>query len=278
MKAILHYRKTLALLLLLGMGVAKLPFEEKITEDLQARNLMESPPDLGMVESLGQMGAAASLGGLRSLVASILYLEAYGAFEDVDWARVDSLMTLATRLQPHEPIYWEEAAWHMAYNAASNVERDKTLPPLLRAKMVKDYIQRGVDIMEEGLHFLPDEPRLYLRLALIDKDRLKDPRKAAQAFFDCYEHGGPDYAQRMGAYELTELNEHAADEKAYKILKMYYDLGMKKKGTTIMVDLPKLEERLGIPKDQRCVPHAEDDKFPANIKAPRPVEPEKKQH
>jgi hypothetical protein len=189
---------------------------------------------------------------------------------------VDSLMTLATRLQPHEPIYWEEAAWHMAYNAASNVERDKSLPPLLRAKMVKDYIQRGVDIMEESLHFLPDEPRLYLRLALIDKDRLKDPRKAAQAFFDCYEHGGPDYAQRMGAYELTELNEHAADEKAYKILKMYYDLGMKKKGTTIMIDLPKLEERLGIPKDQRSVPQAEDDKFPANIKAPRTNEPEKK--
>jgi hypothetical protein len=51
---------------------------------------------------------------------------------------------------------------------------------------------------------------------------------------------------------------------------------MKKKGTTIMVDLPILEERLGIPKDQRSIPQAEDDKMPAHIKAPRTSEPEKK--
>ncbi len=71
------------------------------------------------------------MGGLRSLVASITYLEAYTAFEDVDWGQVDLLMTLTTRLRDPltTPTYWEkEASWHMAYNAAAYYEQDKVPP------------------------------------------------------------------------------------------------------------------------------------------------------
>ncbi len=48
---------------------------------------------------------------------------------------------------------------------------------------------------------------------------------------------------------------------------------MKKRGTTIMIDLPILEERLGIPKDQRAVAKDDDDTYRAFIKVPRHGDP-----
>ncbi|MEI6537295.1 MAG: hypothetical protein WCN98_18275, partial [Verrucomicrobiaceae bacterium] len=113
-------RKLAAFALLAAAGMAKLPLEQRLSDDLHAKSLLEDPVGVDMRESLGQMGFAASLGGLRSLVASITYLQAYSAFEDVDWGKVDSLMTMTTRLQPREPTYWDEASWHQAWNAASH--------------------------------------------------------------------------------------------------------------------------------------------------------------
>ena len=56
--------------------------------------------------------------------------------------------------------------------------------------------------------------------------------------------------------EVVEVNTPGG-VKAYEILKRYYDMGMRKKGTTIMNDLPILEERLGIPPEKRCKPMAD---------------------
>jgi hypothetical protein len=52
------------------------------------------------------MGYAATLGGMRSLVASVSYLQAFIAFENTDWARVESLLTLTSSLQPRLELYW----------------------------------------------------------------------------------------------------------------------------------------------------------------------------
>ena len=109
-------RKLAALAIFIAGGIAKLPLEQRLSDDLHAKALLEEPVGIDMRENLGQMGFAASLGGLRSLVASITYLQAYSAFEDVDWGKVDSLMTITTRLQPREAIYWDDAAWHQAWN------------------------------------------------------------------------------------------------------------------------------------------------------------------
>lgn len=253
MKALLHSRKLLAVLLLVVVGLLKLPLEQRLADELRAQDLIEEPVRLGMMENLGQMGMAAALGGLRSLVASVTYLMAYSDFEDVNWEGVRNLMWLTTELEPHARSYWEESSWHMAYNAASYYLRDEQLRPPIREKLYRDHVKLGIDILEEGLHYLPGNPYLLQRLALTYKDRVKDHRKAAEAFLACYEHGGRrfEYAERMGAYELTQLDDRASWEKAYKILKHYYDIGMRKKGTTIMTDLPILEERLNIPADQR---------------------------
>ena len=252
-------RKAAAVLLLAVAGVVKLPLEERFSEALRAKGLLQAPVGMDARESLGQMGFAAALGGLRSLVASITYLQAYSAFEDMDWGKVDSLMAVTTRLQPREASYWDEASWHQAYNAASSYLRNDKLRAALRSKLYRDHVERGVEILQEGLGFLPDHPKLLAKLGTIYADRQQQPRKAAEAFLSAYEHGANGFFERRAAYELVKINERDSDQRAYEILKRYYDQGMKMKGTTIMTSLPLLEERLGIPPEQRVKAQERDD-------------------
>ncbi len=241
--------KLLVFALLIAICLSKLPLENSLTATLRRQKLLDTGLDLSMRESLGQMGFAASLGGLRSLIASISYLQSYTAFENLDWGTVDSLMTLTTRLQPTEPTYWEEASWHMAYNAASNYLNNNELRAAIRNKLFRDHVNRGISILDEGLRYLPDNPRLLMKLGDIYRDRKPDPKLAAEAYLNAYDHGAKSFYERMGAYELVKLNDRTSWEKAYAILKRYYDSGARY--ASIMRDLPILEAKLEIPVEKR---------------------------
>ena len=249
--------KPAALVLLAVIGVAKLPLEQRLSNELHEKQLLETPVELGMRESLGQVGLAASLGGLRSLVASVCYLQAYSAFEDVQWAKVDTLMTLVTQLQPREPNYWDNHSWHMAYNAAAYYQRTEK-SEVIRQQRYNQYVQRGVDILHEGLRYLPGSLKLLRTLGTTLADRQSNPREAAEAFLSAYQLGKSDFDERRAAYQLAKLDDHPSQERAYQILSSYYDRGMQKQGTTIMVLLPQLEEKLDIAPEKRRKPMAED--------------------
>lgn len=241
--------KILGVLLLIALGVVKMPLEERVTTSLQAAKLREAPLALSLRESVSQMAFAAALGGLRSLVASITYLRAYVAFEKRDWGRVDSLMTLTTRMQPRETMYWDEAAWHMAYNAATSTQQREDIRAAIRNKQFRDYALRGLTIVQEGLLYNPDDPKLLVREAEIYRDRLKDPRPAANAFLLATKNGAKPFYERMGAYELVKLGEPSDLQQAYEILKRHYDKGFRY--PSVLRDLEILERKLNIPSAQR---------------------------
>ena len=112
--------RLLGILILLAFGALKVPLEDRLTLSMRAGGLQLPPPQLGWQENFGQM-MLSTLGGLRNVVASITYLQAFtAAFDDRDWGTADTLMTMTTRLQPTEPIYWDHASWFMAFNAASS--------------------------------------------------------------------------------------------------------------------------------------------------------------
>ena len=246
--------KLAAIALFAAVGIAKLPLEQRLSDDLHAQGLLENPVGIDMRESLGQMGFAASLGGLRSLVASITYLQAYSAFEDLDWGKVDSLMTITTRLQPREATYWDDAAWHQGWNAASHYLRDENLRAALRSKLFRDHVERGIEIVQEGLRFLPNNKKLLVRLGDLYCDRKPEPAKAAEAYLAAYAQGAVRFYERKAAYELVKVNDRAAWERAYAILKKNYNDGLDT--PSVMTNVPILEERLGIPPEKRIKPGA----------------------
>lgn len=249
--------KLCGIAILLVFGVAKAPLEVGMTQSLRERGLQVAPPVLDWQENFGQM-AFATLGGLRYLGASIMFLQAYTAWEKLDWGEVDSLMTLTTRLQPTEPSYWDEAAWHMAYNAAGAYLRNKELRFATRHENFRKHVDRGIAILEEGLRYIPDHPLLLRRLAEIyggSQARRPDPRLAAQYYLASYENGGPEFCERMAAYEMVKLSDRASWEKAYEILKRYYDRGKPfNTMARILLELPELERRLDIPEKDRIRP------------------------
>ena len=252
-------RKLQAAVLLLLLGLVSRPVDESVTQSLRDRGLLSKPVDLGLRESLGQMGFAASLGGLRSLVASITYLQAYTAFENVNWAKVDSLFQITTRLQPGYSKYWEEASWHMAYNAASGYLADKKIRPAIRHQLARDHVRRGIDILEEGLRFSPDAPKLWAELGNIYARRgldiiteqwgTLDSKRAAECYLRGFKNGALPVYERFAAYEMLKTGDADSARAAYDILKRNYDDSTR---TPSLIHYLKLaEERLGIPAAQR---------------------------
>lgn len=247
-------KRLIGLTLFLAFGLLRLPLEEYMTRSMQSQGLKPLPPQVSWQENFGQTFFA-NLGGLRSMVASWMFLEAYSAWEKNDWGTLDNRMTLVTRMEPYEPTYWDEAAWHMAYNAASSFKRDKDLRAAIQNKLFRDHVQRGIDILDEGLQYLPENHRLLETLGYIYKDRQPNPALAADAFLRAHAAGSLDFMERLGAYELVKVGDRASSEKAYEILKRYYDKGPPfTRMESIQRDLRVLENRLNIPPAQRIPP------------------------
>lgn len=253
MARLLKSPHTLGILMLLVMGIVRLPVEHQLSHQLREKNLIPTPPDVSLFEALGQAGFA-TLGGLRSLAASIIYLQAYVNFEQLEWAKVDSLMSLATRLQPQEELYWDDASWHMAYNAASSYLNNTKIRSTIRQKLFREHVQRGIDILNEGLQYLPDNPRLLIKLGDIyntsaPTSRLPDARKSAEYYLAAYKNGAQPYYERIAAYQLAKLDTPEDLKLAYEILKRHYDRG--DITPSMRTVIPEIEEKLKIPVTNR---------------------------
>jgi len=246
-------RQLQALAVILVLGAGKLPVEEVATCYLREARLLTKPISISLRESLGQASFAASLGGLRSLVASITYLRAYREWENINWAKVDSLFQITTRLQPTYFNYWDEASWHLAFNAASSYLYNQEINPMLRGKLYEEHVQRGIDILKEGLLFLPDEPRLWNSLAEIYERRVHDPKKAAECYLEVFRISHNDRYSRFAGYQLAQASDRESWVKGYELLKTAYD--KKQRPPSVIDQLKNLEERLNIPSMQR-IPEA----------------------
>lgn len=251
-----------ALAVLFMLGIAKLPLEQSATRHLRECRLLSTPLDLGLRENLSQMGFAAALGGLRSLVATITYLQAYHEWENVNWAKVDSLLRLTTSLQPGYTNYWDDASWQMAYNAASYYLYDEKLQPQVRGRLYDEHVRRGIAILKEGLRHLPDDARLWNSLAEIYERRSHEPELAAEAWLQVFRISKNNRYWRFAAYQYAQSQKPELWRKAHDMLRQSYQ-SPKQRTPSLIDTLKTLEEKLGIPAMQR-IPDARPD-----IQAPR---------
>ena len=221
----------------------------------------------------------ASLGGMRSLAASISYLLAWESWDKVEWGALDSRMRITVTLEPRDASYWEQYAWHMAYNAGSYYIHAgqtgfKAITPAqneLNKQLYENYVRHGADIDEEGLQYLPNNYRLLKQLGDIYRDRVIPPdhAKAAASYLAAYQNGAMKFTEREAAYQMVHLPDRVSWERAYEIMKRNYDTGY---GTpSIVRDLPILEERLNIPKQNRIDPKVPPPPSPSGFRFGRKV-------
>ena len=252
--------KAWAIAVFLIIGIVKLPVEQRAHQQMEATGTLKAPVAPTLRENLGQAAFAASLGGLRSLVASVVYLQAYTAFERGRFDQVESLHALTTQLQPRYPVYWDDAATRMAYDAASHYLYDEKRPRLYRNQLYKQHFQRGLEFAEQGVKHLPDSKLLHQRLGEFYSRLMSTPEqkvlvsadslKAGQHYMLAYKNGALPFTERFAAYEYAKLKDAPAQwREAYDILRRH-DVMTRRQGVVLPTTvglIKELGQRLGLP-------------------------------
>ncbi len=244
-------RPIIGIVMLAVFGAIDLPLERSIAVEHRRSNLRATQFNLELREKLGQLGFVAALSGFRSIVADVLFIQAHVAWERTEWGRVLFLFRQVTTLQPREILFWDMAAWHMAWNASVAALHDKSQPrQVLRVRAQREYFALGKDFLERGIRNNPDKPQLYESLARLYQDKYKDHGHASEYFGKAAAlPGAPDYDRRFSAYELSYCD--GREQEAYARLRALYDEGEKERLPTLISRLKYLETKLNIPPEQR---------------------------
>ena len=244
-------RALLVFVILMALGALKLPIERDLAAVHRQEHFRGVAFNLDLREKLGQLGFIAALSGFRSIVADALFIQAHVAWERTEWGRVLLLFRQITTLQPRAILFWDMAAWHMAWNASVAALNDETQPRLaLRVKAQREYFALGKDFLERGIKNNPDRPQLYEALARLYKEKYKDHERASE--FYAKAAALPDAAtfdRRFSAYELSYCE--GREREAYERLRGLYDEGEQERLPTLIARLKFLEDKLAIPQAQR---------------------------
>lgn len=249
-------RALLGLAAILVFGVLKLPAERSLALEHRESHLADVDLNLSLREKVGQVGFVAVLSGFRALLADLLFIQAHAAWERTEWGRVLFLFRQVTALQPHVPLFWDMAAWHMAWNASAAAMNDPSQPrQTLRVKAQREYFAIGKDFLERGIKNNPRNPKLYESLAILYRDKYDDHARASEFFRQAADQpGAPSYDKRFSAYELSYCQ--GWERQAYIQLRRLYDEGEQERLPTLIKRLKYLEAKLNIPPKQR-IPDAE---------------------
>ncbi|MFL6539437.1 MAG: hypothetical protein ACJ8HU_01605 [Chthoniobacterales bacterium] len=236
---------------MLAFGAARVPAEHAIYAARAERQLLAVPVDLTFGEQVRQLGFSALLSGFRSLLADVAFIRAHIAWERTEWPRVLLLFREATTLQPHTALFWDMAAWHMAWNASTAALRDRSQPDeALRNRTAREYVDIGRDFLERGIRNNPDNPKLYEALARLYQQKYNDHLHASEFYAKAAEKpGAAAYVERFAAYELSYCE--GRERQGYDRLMRIYKRGENARLPTLIKRLKYLEERLNIPPAER---------------------------
>lgn len=245
--------KILALIMLAAFGAARMPFENDLEAERKAAYFHGAKFDLGLYERIGQMAFVAALSGFRAPIADGLYLNAHALWARTEWGRMKLNFDGAVALQPRCILFWDQAAWHMAFNASIAALDDPKQPrEALRIKAQREYWKVGEDYLVRGIANNPDSPVLYHRLGFLYREKFKDHCKSAEIYARCAEvPGAPVYARRFAAYELAQCPGH--EREAYEQLLALYKEGEDEHLPTLLKWLGVLQEKLNVPAEQKVV-------------------------
>jgi hypothetical protein len=244
-------RKAIAIAIVAVFGSVKMPMEASLDAAQERARLRNSPLVLGLHERLGQLGFVAALSGFRSPLAAYLWIEAQDAWERTEWGRMAGLFDTVTTLQPRSLLYWDMAAWHMAWNASTAALRDTSQPSeALRVRNQRQYFRLGRDYLERGIRNNPESSFLYGRLAVLLRDKFEDHCAAGDAFLRASQlPDAPPYIKRFAGYELAKCP--GRESAAYELLKRIYDEEPEARKPALVSTLQELEKKLDVPKAQR---------------------------
>lgn len=235
---------------LLGFGMIRLPLQNHILEQEKAAGLLDDPVELSSSDYLEQQLAMVSLGGLRSLVAAVLSMEAFDCFLISDWTNLERRYNQITSLAPHSDFYWDNGSWHLGNNASSSYLDNKRLSPMERREGFRKYIQKGRHFLEKGVSVNPGSWYLQSLLGNMYSDTYRQPdfEKAAEAYRKARELGALPLTARKEFYALARV-----PSKSREALELGKELFKDPRNRTpsLVSNIFVLENRLKVPEKDR---------------------------
>jgi hypothetical protein len=235
----------------LAFGAIRAPIEDRLTGEFRQAHFFQSQLTLNLRRQTTQMLFVAALGGLRAAVADYLWIQNYEAFVDTNWGRMKVLMDATCALQPRAVMFWENASWHMAWNASIAAEKNRDqLREALRMKASREYIALGEDYLLRGLEYNWDSAKLYEALGDLYSRRMNDPCRAAWAYFEGAKRSNTmGFTYRFGVYALAKCPGH--EEETLRLLRELYHQGPSQRTPTALVLLRDFQEKLKVPAAER---------------------------
>lgn len=236
---------------LLAFGAIKIPAEHTLFRQNRQSGFHKVAFGVDLREKLGQLGFIAALSGFRAAVADIFFIQAHVAWQRTEWSRVLFLLRQVTVLQPRSVLFWDAAAWHMAWNASAAALNDPKQPRMaLRVKAEREYYAIGKDFLERGIQNNPDQPQLYEALARLYQQKYHDHERASEYYAKAAAlPGAPSFDKRFSAYELSYCD--GREREAHERLRHLYDLGEKERLPMLVARIKFLENKLEIPPEKR---------------------------
>jgi hypothetical protein len=253
--------KLIAILLLVASSLLLFPLEERIRET--RREILGEEPQIHAAwrEVIGQQAMLAMLAGFRGIVADFLYLRGHGYWEKQEWILQYKYMSMACTLQPHSITFYELASWHFAWNVSYAARVDTSLTEEERHKAEREWIEKGRDLMLEGVRNNPTNYEFYFYLGFLygNKWRIRVNEQegyceAAKWYAKAYEF--PDATDICGREAARNLALCGKTEEAYKYwIKLWKEPGRGfKNAPYIEYNIRELENKLNIPNEDRIFP------------------------
>ena len=222
----------------------------KLKMETASNRIAPGTLSIDLREQIGQSAFIAVLGGFRSVIADLLFIDAYSAWERTDWTYLLLRLRQATELQPRAILFWEMAGWHMAWNAGTAALEDDSKSQAARRRLQHDYLELGKDFLVRGIAHNPEKPELYEALARLYRDKFHEHARAAENFEKASRlPGHASYDERFSAYELSYCE--GREREAYDRLRTLYQRGEKERLPRLLNQLRAMEERLKIPANER---------------------------
>jgi len=196
------------------------------------------------------------LGGFRSTVADIAWLEACQHAEAHDLPGTESLLQLVTMIDPRPLYFWLNGARIMAYDmpdwriAAEGGEG--TVAAAVQGRIRHEQAQRALVRLDEAMKFHPASAALWIERANIQLNRLGDLPGAAASYRRAWEQpGAPYFAARLHA-ELLRCLGRKADALAW-LVQLHPQLPPTDDSASaglVLSRIRELERELGVPAGQ----------------------------
>ena len=154
-------------------------------------------------------GALAAFGGIRSIVAEVVWFRADRLQDEGRYVELAQLASTLSYLEPHTPEVWSYAAWNLAYNISVMMPTHEDRWRWVNAAIVL--------LRDKGLVLNPTESELYRELAWLFELKLGTDLDAAAPVYRAKWREIVEDVARRNAWEELRMDSRVMDEvtKAY---------------------------------------------------------------